>query len=133
MSTRISPTERKHFDYFYDQVSRSFPKDCKVCGKVWGNEEDYVRDTHELPGIWDSYDLEVGMLVFLRNCSCRSTLGIRLDDSEKIDEWAEFVAYVQHRAKRNSRAFHEELQEVRREYNQVYLPERIEQERLRIH
>lgn len=61
----------------YRETSKQFPKKCTNCGKIYRTEEQFTREA-EVCGPAHNYK-EISMLCFLRNCSCRSTIGLSLE------------------------------------------------------
>lgn len=59
-------------------MDSTFPKECVMCGKIYENEQDFIKDTVEInnkTGLKQSYDDNDSPIVELyRNCSCGSTL-----------------------------------------------------------
>lgn len=122
--------EREYFDKMYCALKDQFPKEC-ACGRVYENELEYNSNTSTNVGnkksrIWDAS--EMGMYLFLRNCDCGSTLSLGID-REKFDEdnWADFIGYINGRAKKENRTFLDVFQnEVAEEYHQ-YLEDKLKE------
>ena len=73
-------------------LESSFPKKCAVCGKVYGNSEQFLRETQNMPNGRSSLkeaieDNGTAIVEVFRNCACGSTLmdefNSRRDESDR--------------------------------------------------
>jgi len=74
-------------------IDSAFPKTCPMCGKIYNNEQDFIKETTKInnqTGLKQSYDDDDHPIVELyRNCSCGSTLMNFFGDRRNNDETGE--------------------------------------------
>ena len=129
MREEIIGKEVEHFEFIYDHLRDNFPKICS-CGRRYGNELDYNERTDEVDGL--SNFLCMDILQFYRNCpNCGTTYGLTLSDGEEARrEWRDFVGYTFYRAKEENKSFEDASMDVRKEYNEIFLPRKWAEEQM---
>lgn len=63
----------------------AFPKTCGVCGKVYSNHDEFLKETSELNAGSLSQGPKESVLSY-RNCSCGSTITIKVTDMRDNSE-----------------------------------------------
>jgi hypothetical protein len=78
--------DEEHSDYelvareaVYREVAKKFPKKCE-CGREYRTEDAWIRGT-EAQGPAKNYR-EIHSLAFMRNCKCKSTMAIALNNAD---------------------------------------------------
>jgi hypothetical protein len=70
--------DRKIFEH-------AFPKECKACGSVYPNYDDFIKNTEALANGDLSQGPKRSVLAY-RNCPCGSTITIKLEDLRDYSE-----------------------------------------------
>lgn len=80
-------SERIAREAVYRETSKQFPKKCTCCEKTYRTEEHFTRETKTC-GAAMHHD-EIGILSFMRNCECGSTLCLNLEHPQ-FDSWESY-------------------------------------------
>lgn len=121
MKKEIDINERKYFDIMYKNIESNFPKSCP-CGASHNSELDYNEMTSPLEGYMeDDLNKNKSSFLFFRNCSSCNTSNILTLDGEGEGR-EEFMQYVRNRAQKEDSSFENILNDVREEYNEIFLP-----------
>ncbi|MCF8058639.1 MAG: hypothetical protein K9K67_05040 [Bacteriovoracaceae bacterium] len=75
---KVSASDRKIFE-------NAFPKECKVCGSIFSNYQEFIDQTLPLTHGDLSQGPKRSVLAY-RNCTCGSTITIKLEDLRDYSE-----------------------------------------------
>ncbi len=86
----------------YRETSKQFPKTCS-CGRTYRTEEQFTRETHACGPAMNYHEESkngkegYGILAFLRNCECKSTMALSLDHAQ-FDSFESYMLFETMRA-----------------------------------
>jgi len=86
-------------------VARAFPKTCNACHRVYETETEYNTRTERCGP--SSEQSSFGLILFLRNCLCGSTLGLTLEDN--LGDFTHLMGYFRDKAQEHEKKFQKML------------------------
>jgi len=112
---------------FHQAVARDFPKKCS-CGERYKDELDYLKRTKRT-GNARLYEIQEdrGVIHFLRNCRCDSTLCVEVDYKSELITPDDFREYIDMLAEQEKDSLsqkihqHKSMEELRQDRTLVHL------------